>query len=56
MVRAGAISNTGSGSILFKGMLTMDDNFVDVSGDDEDSLPRTDKTFSAALVVVGTSA
>ena len=28
--RAGAISNTGSGSITFKGALTMEDNDVDV--------------------------
>lgn len=30
--RAGAISNTGSGSITFKGALTMEDNDATVSG------------------------
>lgn len=29
--RAGAISNVGSGSIMFKGKLTMEDNNADVS-------------------------
>lgn len=28
--RGGAISNTGSGSIFFKGSLTMEDNAIDV--------------------------
>lgn len=49
--RAGAISNTGSGSILFKGKLTMEENNADVSGGEVDSLTQS-LALSAPVMAV----